>query len=645
MANEIFNIIIGTAGHIDHGKSALVRRLTGIDPDRLPEEKERGMTIDLGFAPMTLDDGRKTGIIDVPGHEKFIKNMVAGATAVDFVLFVIAADDRVMPQSEEHLHILALLGIQNGIVVINKTDLVSAEALEAVKRDIAAFVKGTFLEKAPIACVSAATGDGIEGLARLINEKVKAIPARKTTGIFRMPVQRVFSSKGFGTVITGVPLSGTVRIGDTVEILPLMSKARVKNLQAYKEKVDIVRAGHSSAINISDIDHFSISRGFTAVAPGYMKPVTILHAVFRCLKFNGKPVKNHTSVRVHTGTSETLGKLALLDTNNLKQGEESFVQLKFNEPMTAAWGDSFIARLQSPMITIGGGVILRAQDTPLKLGKSGLIDALKERLSALGDDSRMIRCVLREKGFYPPPEDAIAKELLKTKFELKPALDKMTAENLVTHLGQNKILDANVKDLANKVLMRLLEKAENDDPLNPGMRREKIQANLKMDAVLLELLLTEQSGKNNISISEEGAIRKIRPAEASPATERLSQRQTELFKKISEILLRGRFMPPGYDEIIRSNFKDAREGAKMINFIIQNGELIRLSEGIIMHKTAVHEAEEIAMRLLDAKGGLAPRDFCDALKTSRKYAIPLLEYFDKIGLTIRNENTRVLKKR
>lgn len=643
MANEIFNIIIGTAGHIDHGKSALVRRLTGIDPDRLPEEKERGMTIDLGFAPMTLDDGRKVGIIDVPGHERFIKNMVAGATAVDFVLFVIAADDRIMPQSEEHLHILALLGIQNGIIVINKTDLVSAEALEAVKRDVTAFVKETFLETAPIACVSAATGDGIEGLTRLINEKVKAIPPRKTSGIFRMPVQRVFSSKGFGTVITGVPLSGTIRIGDTIEILPLMSKARVKNLQAYKEKVDLVRAGHSSAINISDIDHFSVSRGFTAVTPGYMKPVTVLHAVFRCLKFNGKPVKNHTSVRLHTGTSETLGRLVLLDKNNIKQGEESFVQLKLSEPVTAAWGDSFIARLQSPMITIGGGVILRAQDTPLRLGRSGLIEALKERLSALGDDGRMIRCVLREKGFYPPVEDAVTKELLKTKSELKPAMDKMAAENLITLLGQNRILDAGVKRLADKALTDLLENTENADPLNPGLRREKIQAILKMDAVLLELLLAGQAGENRISISEEGAAKKIRP-ETSPATERLSQRQAELFKKISETFLRGRFMPPGYGEIIRSNFKDAREGAKMLNFIIQNGELIRLSEDIVMHKTAVHEAEKTAMRLLDAKGGLTPRDFCDALETSRKYAIPLLEYFDKIGFTIRTENKRILKK-
>jgi selenocysteine-specific elongation factor len=302
--SDIYNVIIGTAGHIDHGKSTLVKRLTGIDPDRLPEEKEREMTIDLGFAPFVLKNGQRVGIIDVPGHERFIKNMVAGATSIDIVLLIVAADESINLQTREHVTIMSLLGQKRGIIVLTKSDKADADMRALVAEEVKGLVKGTFLETAPVLPVSALTGDGMDALADTINTMVAATPPHEVSGVFRMPIQRIFSAKGFGTVITGVPMSGRAGIGDTLEIIPLGKSGRVRSLQAYKSEVQEIRAGHSSAINLSDVSLEEVHRGMVAATPGYFKASKYVEARFRYVPDKPRTLKNLSPIKLHAGTAE-----------------------------------------------------------------------------------------------------------------------------------------------------------------------------------------------------------------------------------------------------------------------------------------------------------------------------------------------------
>ena len=356
--DTIFNVVIGTAGHIDHGKSTLVEKLTGIHPDRLPEEKARGLTIDLGFAPLTLKSGQRIGVIDVPGHEKLVKNMVAGATGIDLVLLVVAADDGVMPQTREHVSIMDLLGLTEGIVVLSKIDMVDSDLRELVKDDIQETLRGTFLENAPVVELSSVTGEGLDKLLDVIHARIAILKPKETSGIFRMPIQRVFSSKGFGTVVTGVPLRGTTVLGDTLEVVPLGKKGRVRGIHAYREATDMARAGHSSAINLTDVDYREVHRGMVLTQPGYFQGSTMFEASLKYLASNTRPLPHQTSIRLHLGTVEGLGKVYLLEKKTVEPGEEAYVQFRLDEPIVAAPGDRFVLRLHSPLETIGGGEIL-----------------------------------------------------------------------------------------------------------------------------------------------------------------------------------------------------------------------------------------------------------------------------------------------
>ncbi|MGH2627998.1 MAG: selenocysteine-specific translation elongation factor, partial [Anaerolineales bacterium] len=355
---SIHNVVIGTAGHIDHGKTTLVEKLTGINPDRLPEEKERGMTIDLGFARLQLPGGQRVGIIDVPGHERFVKNMVAGATGIDLVLLVVAADDGVMPQTREHLEIMSLLDLRHGVIAVTKIDLVDPDLRELVVEDVRETVKGTFLEGAPVLPVSAATGEGIDRLRQALYDAVGRIRPRDAAGVFRMPIQRIFSSKGFGTVLTGIPVSGQVAVGDSLEVVPLGKTGRVRGIHAYQEATDLARAGHSSAVNVTDIEYREVHRGMVLAHPGYFRGTRMVEARFRYLARAARPIETLTAIRFHTGTAEILGRIHLLEGKRLSPGETGFVQFRLDEPVVVAPGDRYVARLHSPMETIGGGEVL-----------------------------------------------------------------------------------------------------------------------------------------------------------------------------------------------------------------------------------------------------------------------------------------------
>ncbi|MEM8713597.1 MAG: selenocysteine-specific translation elongation factor, partial [Planctomycetota bacterium] len=330
---EIQPIVIGTAGHIDHGKSTLVQALTGTDPDRWAEEKARGMTIDLGFAKMDLPDGRRVGLVDVPGHERFIRNMVAGATGIDLVILVVAADDGVMPQTREHLAIMQMLGVARGFVALTKVDAVDEDMAELAAEDVRESVEGTFLEGAPILPVSAQEGIGMDELRALLMQMASEAEPRESEGVFRMPVQRVFSARGFGTILTGIPVTGTLSVGDPVEVLPSGQKGKVRGIQAYHEAAETARAGHSTALNVTDVDHHEVHRGDVVATPGFFKPQAMVGARMLALPTLGMAVHNRMQVRVHTGTAEGVGEVVLLDAEEIGPGEEGLVQFRLEQPL------------------------------------------------------------------------------------------------------------------------------------------------------------------------------------------------------------------------------------------------------------------------------------------------------------------------
>lgn len=393
---NIHNITIGTAGHIDHGKSELIRRLTGVHPDRLKEERERGMTIDLGYALYETSEGLRVGVIDVPGHERFVKNMAAGAASTDLVVLVVAADDGVMPQTREHLMIMSYLGIKKGVVALSKIDLVDAEMIELATEDIRDLLRGTFLEGAPILPVSSLTNEGLDRLRDAIDKAVASVDPTANSGTFRMPIQRAFTRKGFGTVVTGVPVSGTARVGDPMEIFPLGAKGKIRHIQAYNEPCELARAGHRAALNISDVDYRLLRRGLVAAAPGSLRSTLFFEAEFQLARSARCPLANMTDVRVHTGAAEVLATIVLLDRNTIEPGETALVQLRLTEPVVVVPGDPFVLRLRSPALTIGGGTIVGLFPYKLKRFKEHILKRVAARRDSAGDLDAMVAAEARD---------------------------------------------------------------------------------------------------------------------------------------------------------------------------------------------------------------------------------------------------------
>jgi selenocysteine-specific elongation factor len=370
-------IILGTAGHIDHGKTSLIKAISGTDTDRLKEEKERGITIELGFASLDLPGGQHLGIVDVPGHEKFVKNMVAGATGIDIVVMVIAADEGVMPQTREHMEICTLLGIQHGLIVMTKTDMVEEEWLELALEDIREFSQGTFLEDAPILPVSSVTGDGIPELISAINETAGSIPQRPPSSLFRLPIDRVFTMKGFGTVITGTLVSGKINVGETIMVYPTGITSKVRGIQVHNQSAESAEAGMRTAINFQGLDKTAVKRGEVLSTPDALIASYMVDVSFHYLASNKKPLKNRTLVRFHTGTSEVMGYLILLEQEELPPGQTVVAQLRLDSPVAIVKDDRFVIRSYSPVRTIGGGQVLNPIPQKHKRLKQDVIDGLQ----------------------------------------------------------------------------------------------------------------------------------------------------------------------------------------------------------------------------------------------------------------------------
>jgi selenocysteine-specific elongation factor len=636
-SSEIYNVIVGTAGHIDHGKSTLVKRLTGIDPDRLPEEKEREMTIDLGFAPFTLKNGQKVGIIDVPGHERFIKNMVAGATSIDIVLLIVAADESINIQTREHVTIMSLLGLKRGIVVLTKSDKADADLRALVAEDVKALVRGTFLETAPVHPVSALTGDGIDALVDTINRMVADTPPHDVSGVFRMPIQRIFSAKGFGTVITGVPMTGKAKIGDTLEVIPLGKTGRVRSLQAYKAEVQEVRAGHSSAINLSDVSHEEVRRGMVAATPGYFKASKYVEARFKYVPDKPRVLKNLAPIKLHAGTAECDGHIVLLDKKELSPGEEGYVQFRLDEPIVVAPGDPYIARLQTPMYTIGGGKVLDASDHKLKRLKDEITLKLVEKEQTLSNETSSLEFALKDAGRKTLNLQELS---IAAKMPLKACEEGLKAlEGKLVRFDPNRFMHPAAFEGVMDHVAVLVENYHIKQPLRAGIETLALKNEAKLEAAVFERALK--------TLEERGTlVREAEKVRRATFKVKMTREDAECAAEVERVIRETRFNTPRMDEIYARFPKYSKDRVdRTLGFLVDGGAVAKLKDEILLHRDSVKEAAEIITRAIQEKGAIEAAQFRDLVGTTRKYVIPLLEHLDDLGVTQRVENKRVLRKK
>jgi len=632
------SLVLGTAGHIDHGKSTLVKALTGTDPDRLAEEKERGITIELGFARLNLPSGREMGVVDVPGHEKFVRQMVAGATGVDVVMLVVAADDGVMPQTREHLAIVDLLGVERGVVALTKADLADPEWIELVKADIEALLVGTGIEGAPIVPVSAKSGAGLPELLSALDEIAEETPSKHANLPMRLPVDRVFTIAGAGTVVTGTMWSGKASRDDAVEIYPGGGRARIRGVQVHGEIVEAAHAGQRVAINVAGIEREAISRGDILAAPGTLAVTDRFDARFTYLGTPGddRPFSSGARVHVNHGTREVLGRVLLMDTSTLRPGESGLAQVRLEDPISPRYDDRFIVRSYSPVYTIGGGVVLDAlppRRTTLKVHERELLDALVAHdLSsasvgllasrALPMSSAEVAAVLGV------PRGVVADELNRAKLErLKVSGETcfVTAEALEALLGatERELLafhDANPKatGIATSALRDLV-----DNRLSPKA----------YDAVL------ELASSRSIVTVEAGQARHPKAASSALAAE------ADAEAKLLPLLARQGLAPETVAELAAEIGIDAGIARRVLGRLANDGRIVRVSSELHFSADAMAGARALLIAHLDAHpDGAATGDLRDALSVSRKYAIPLLEYFDAQGVTKRVGDVRVLRR-
>ncbi len=626
--------MIGMAGHIDHGKSALVRKLTGIDMDRRPEEKARGLTIDLGFAPFLKTPDLWVGIVDVPGHERFVRNMVAGATGIDTVCLVVAADDGVMPQTREHLQITGLLGVSTGVVALNKIDLVDADGRELALDDLRRFLKGSFLETAPIVPVSTVTGEGLDVLRKALEAAARRAPAKDVQGVFRLPVQRVFSSQGFGTIVTGIPFSGKVRLEDKVEILPAGLASRIRGIQAYGETVTEAQAGHSVALNLADVNHRQVARGDMVAAPGYFKPTRVLEVRVRILPEIQKGLAGRVPIRFHVGTAESLGVASPLEGTRLGPGEEGLVEVRLETPVVAAPGDHAILRRQSPVVTLGGGRILSV--TGVRRGKLKAQDLglLGEAEQAREDPAARVRLALERRGRAAMTLEELQQACLLPPEALEKHLATLEKKGGALRVGARWMSGAAGEELQAEVLARL-EAFHKAQPLLPALELPALREAMHLGAEALEAVLARM-GK---VVSVEGAG--VRLAAHAVKAEGAEAKKLGV---LAEVFRRAGLSPPDPGPAFLAAGMPAAEGEKLLPLLVKQGVLVKAGDGIHFHKEPLAAARDKVVAACQGGKELSTPQAREIFSgVSRKHLIPLLEQFDKEGLTRRVGNARFLR--
>ena len=633
--------VIGTAGHVDHGKSTLVQALTGIHPDRLKEEQEREMTIDLGFAWLTLPDGEEVGIVDVPGHRDFIENMLAGVGSIDATLFVIAADEGLMPQTYEHLAILDLLGIQAGVIALTKVDLVSEpEWLNLVEEEIHQAVQGTVMARAPILRVSARTGEGIPGLLAALTNCLENQPKRVDFGRPRLPVDRVFTIAGFGTVVTGTLSDGTLAAGEEVVILPGGRKGRIRGLQTHKKKTDIAVPGSRTAINIAGLANDELQRGDTVAHPGDYQPTQRLDVRFRILSDASGPLKHNTEAKFFIGASEVMCRIRLLGTESLSPGEEGWLQLELREPVVCVRGDRYILRRPSPGETIGGGEIV--DPYPGKRHKRFSADLI-QRLQALtiGDPVDIFEQALLTAGIAPLK--LIFEQSNLTQAEADQAAHAlMDSGRLILLENANKMDGPEIsptKDVLvtsdiywEKISRQAQEQVAHfhqEKPLRIGMPREELKSKLRLSQRAFNAVLMKMNEAGTLIVEKETLHLPEHRVRYSIAQQ----------KQINQLL--GEFKASPYTP---PSVKECEKivGEDVFSALLEEGSLIRVAPDVVFKSEDYEHIRQQVVNALHNQPTLTVAEVRDLLHTSRKYALAVLEYFDAIGVTIRKGDYRKL---
>ncbi len=631
------DLILGTAGHIDHGKTSLVKALTGIDCDRLPEEKARGITIDIGFARLDLGTHR-LGIVDVPGHERFVKNMLAGATGIDLALLVVAADDSVMPQTREHLEILRLLGLRHGLLALTKCDTVDETSCEVVEMEVRELVQGTFLQDAPIVRTSAHTGLGLAELKEHLTRLCDGVEARSGQEWFRLAIDRSFVVQGHGTVVTGSVTSGSLRVGEEVEWQPRGQRVRVRSLQSHEQTREEVHRGQRAAINLAGVEHTEVVRGQEIATPGYLIPSRTLTVRLHCLKDARRGIKHRLEVRLHLGTAEVMASVALLDCDSLEPDGWALAQLFTEEPVMAVWGQPFVVRTSSATQTLGGGQVL--QPTARKIRRRHL--EILERIERLwsGDAEERARTVAWFGGFSGFTAADLVRGAALAPNEVDPLIARLMERGdlvEITISGSRKLLlhGDMVKELEERILS-LLDQLHEQFPLMSTHDRQKLQSQLDYvgDDALVQATVERLLQKKVLL----GDLRRIGRADFRP---KLSGNQRKLKDKLVTAYREASFSPPEPGSFANQAGGNAANLNDLFEVCVAEGHLVRVSDDLYLHADVEADMRRRVLERLHNGTGLTVAEIRDLLGTTRKFAVPLCEYLDRAGVTRREGDLRV----
>ena len=635
------SIIVGTAGHIDHGKTALVKALTGIDADRLEEEKRRGITIDIGFAHLELPTKNgetvRLGFVDVPGHERFVRNMLAGIGGIDLVLLVISTDEGIKPQTVEHFDICRLLAIRRGIVVLTKADLVDSDTLEIVRLEVQEFLRGSFLDSAPIIPVSAKTGAGLEELKRAIVDAAAEVPAKSTSANFRLPIDRVFTMKGFGTVVTGTLISGSVKKDDEVELFPAARRVRIRGVQVHGATAEHAIAGQRTALNLTSVATDDLARGMMLAVPGLLRTTKTVDVSLSLLS-TAKPLKNRARVHFHCYTSETLAEVVLYEANVLTPGVTAFVQLRLTEPLLLIPGDRFILRQFSPMVTIGGGTVLDAAPLPRSRTRKRADDILSTlstlqtgtpeqvlfaRIARQAAEGLSLRDALAETGWHPSQIASTATALVKS-----GGSDKVirAADVLVSQPAF---------EAARANMVSALLKFHDTNPLVAGISKGELSETLGLHPEIFAAILGDLVRQKKIEVTGET----IRLAGRGVV---MKDEESESKRTIENAFASAGLKVPALKEVLAGLPVDKVRAQKIVTLLLRDRVLIKLSDDLVFHRDALTDlrAKLVALKAKSPKIDVAR--FKDLTGVSRKYAIPLLEYFDRERVTRRVGDERII---
>ena len=621
------HVIIGTAGHVDHGKTLLIKALTGIDTDRLIEEKKRGITIELGFAHLDWPDGTQAGIVDVPGHEKFIKNMLAGAGGIDLAMLVIAADDGIMPQTVEHLDILTLLGIKDGLIVITKADTVDPEWLEMMREEIREKTEGSFLEGKPIVAVSAYTGQGIPELKEMLRDLVHKAEEKSLRIPFRLPIDRVFSVDGFGTVVTGTLIEGSMNEGDLAQLVPSGAETRIRNLQVHGKDVETAYAGQRVAINLAGLKKTDIRRGDVVAKPGSVRVSRMLDVKLQNLKDSGRIIKHDSQVHLFHGAAELLAKVVLFGQDALRPGESCYAQLRLTEPIASKNGDRFVIRFFSPLETIGGGVILDDQPRRHKRSDSSIRNVLQIKESGSRDDLTVQ--LLREFGTRLPTANQLMAKLQREEADIAQELEALCSRGSALQPLPGRYIAAGTVDKVWKDCEEILLLYHKQNPLHAGIKSAELRQKLfkGMDQTCADALIG--------ILKQEGKLRKIADSYAlSDFTVTLTKRQRSIREKILKIYTSAGIETPITEHIMEQFPTNERTDFKQVlESLLSSGELVMLIPQICLHRDTYAAIVEAAKTHFETNETLTLAQLRDLLNTSRKYAQAIIEYFDKLHIT------------